>query len=635
MKTRQHPTFWLLIISVTSVLIYLPGLDGAFLLDDYPNLKKLELINASPTLDSYFAYIFNGISSTLGRPISLATLALQADAWPSNPYAFKLGNLIIHLVNGLLVFLLCRQILRISFPSRKTLQQSISLLCAFIWLIHPMQVSTVLYVVQRMTELAATFTLLGLVLYLHGRTLIQTDTKRGLFIMSAGIGGGVLLGVLSKENAILICLYALVLERTIVRTVYSPVPRAWNFVFLYAPLLLLFVYLSPNVIEHLDKHYPIRAYSAVERGLTEGRVLVDYLLNIIAPRPNSFGLIHSDYSISRGLFQPASTFFSLVGLGLLLILALIIRKRQPLIALGILWFFAGHILESSVLNLELYFEHRNYLPLLGIIITTAAIAVFIHDTHFSSQRLRLVYALSLLLWACMLSFITFKESLLWGDPVRQAAVWADAHPRSHRAQGYYGNILTKFGMLHQAKELYERNIVSMPDNPANGLLWLELRCVDKSIPSPDVATLEKLAREGNYYNVVLMTLDELYELKFSGKCPAVNIDTVDRFTQHLMQNTNYAQSKKTLRSLNILASKGAKTRGDMKAATEYLNAAYLISASPDILITVAQIHLAEGNIQWFRQTIDIINGYCRKHPLACLEHKGSIEKLEEYYTDSN
>jgi hypothetical protein len=93
-------------------LVYAPALGGAFLLDDVSNLGGLAKVDG---LRSALLFIFSGDAGPLGRPIALATFALQADAWGGSAEPFILVNILIHLVNG---GLLCWVLHRLSILSR-------------------------------------------------------------------------------------------------------------------------------------------------------------------------------------------------------------------------------------------------------------------------------------------------------------------------------------------------------------------------------------------------------------------------------------------------------------------------------------------------------------------------------------
>jgi len=217
----------LLALLITACALYWPGLSGGFLLDDYPNLKGLEHIKEPASLLQIAEFVLSGISGPLGRPLPLLTFAAQHAAWPMAARAFKLFNLLLHLVNGCLLFVLFKKIGEIlAYPKKQTL--TLAFFTSAIWLLHPIQISSVLYVIQRMSELCALFTLAGLCAFVYGRELLLTGKLRsGYAWASCGMVFGMTLACLSKENGIMLAAYVWVIEATLFAELSKP--SRWKF----------------------------------------------------------------------------------------------------------------------------------------------------------------------------------------------------------------------------------------------------------------------------------------------------------------------------------------------------------------------------------------------------------------------
>ena len=150
---------------------------------------------------------------------------------------------------------------------------------------------------------------------------------------------------------------------------------------------------------------------------------------IVAPSNSRLGLFHDDITVSRNLLQPISTFFALAGLMGLLGAVLWGIRRAPLLAFGILFFLAGHILESTIFNLELSFEHRNYLPSYGL-----ALMVIYYLLHPSISLLTLKTRGSItIVLLIMLAAVTWMRADAWGSPLKFATLEVINHPQSPRA----------------------------------------------------------------------------------------------------------------------------------------------------------------------------------------------------------
>ena len=448
----KHSPGWLFAaICLLTTLIYVPGLSGDYMFDDLPNLLHNEQLNiASLDTESIQGAVFSSSSGKLRRPISMFSFTLNRYFFGIAPYSHKVVNLIIHLLTGIGLYLLSRLVLRNYRQFRNpglsdTALGWIPVVVAGLWLVHPLNLTPVLYIVQRMTSLAALFTVLGLCLYMAGRMRLLAG-KSGLPLILTGLflfGG---LAVFSKESGALLPLYMLVLELTLFRfrnNKGKPDIAVITFfaitVALPAGLVLLYLVFNPG---YITGGYGYRDFNLQERILTEGRVLVFYLKSILIPSIAELGLYHDDIAISRGLFDPPATFYSLMALGGLLLGALLLLGKQPLVSLGILWFFTGHLMESTIIGLELAHEHRNYLADYGIILAVTALVAQAPLRKLGPLIRIATPAVFLLLF----SYTTWVRASQWSDVVSQAVYEARHHPQSYRAVFAAGRVYANLAL---------------------------------------------------------------------------------------------------------------------------------------------------------------------------------------------
>ncbi|NNE38874.1 MAG: hypothetical protein HKN08_11260, partial [Gammaproteobacteria bacterium] len=334
-------------------------------------------------------------------------------------FGFKLVNLILHIVNGVLIFILCIQ-LYLQFNAEKAKAYVFALLAAGLWLLHPIQVNTVMYTVQRMTELSAFFCLLGFITYLHGRSLMAKGRlSAGLVWVFISVYGCTSLAVLGKENGILLPLFLMILELTLIsgkQGYYIAIRTVWIMLLLPIMLSLLYLGLTAN---SLAANFIIRDFTPGERVLTEFTVLINYLKVILFPHPGAFSLYHDGYQISRSLFTPPFTLISILITGGLLSVSILWRKKYPLAAAGILIFFAGHLLEAGPFSLDLYYEHRNYLPSLGVMIVIS----WAGTSLLTSKNLKIPVVIFLGIYSLSLMAITRDQAWLWSEPELQLNQW--------------------------------------------------------------------------------------------------------------------------------------------------------------------------------------------------------------------
>jgi tetratricopeptide (TPR) repeat protein len=339
---------------------------------------------------------------------------------------FKLTNLLLHILNGLLLFWLARLIFtRLAQSNQKGLltisysPRALDVLCAGIvtlWVVHPIQVTSVLYVVQRMTSLSALFVILGLIFYLKGRMLLVAGNRTGVWIILIGLLGCGILGILSKENALLLPIFMIVLEFVLFPSEFPW--KSWAALSLRSKqiiticVVLLFLIALISAINYALPHYIYRNFSMLERILTESRVLFIYISLILVPRINKFGIFHDDIEISTSLFHPWTTIPSVLGILVLILIAVIKFREWPLFTLGILWFLTGHLMESTIFPLEIAHEHRNYLASFGILL--ACTHVIDRGSHMLSHR-KLWIVLPLM--ATVFAGITYFRAVQWANPV--------------------------------------------------------------------------------------------------------------------------------------------------------------------------------------------------------------------------
>jgi hypothetical protein len=465
----------------------------------------------------------------------------------------------------------------------------IALLGSAAWLLHPLNVSTVLYVIQRMTELAALCTVAGLLAYTHGRIIVERHPTRGYIWMSAGIGVGTVVGTLAKETAALLPLYALIVEFTLLRRdLPRPPPywRAWSFVFLYLPLLALGSYL----ISHFDssfRGYAWRTFDMPERLLTEPRILLKYLSLVLIPRRAGAGVYHDDYDASTGLLEPPYTALALGALTALLALALATRRRAPVLSFAILWFFAGHLIEAGTIPLELYFEHRNYLPMFGPLF-----ALVWYGVQYARQRHALALV-ALVAFVALSSFVMWQRTTLWGNGIALAETWAAEHPRSVRANQYAAHFWARYGKYEQA-DRYLRHILQFAPNSSGTLMGLVLLdCHFKNLDDQDIDRIAAQLRIGTRDFAGPESLKRVVDLQAKGDCNSISSAQLQELVDAMLVNPQFkdgfVQSQLFYLKARIFAADGK-----LDPAIRYLQLAYAKSANVDIALTETEYLLSAG-----------------------------------------
>lgn len=367
-------------ILALTVAVYWIGLSGPLVLDDAQNLAPV--VQWLQGGRGWPSVVFGNASGTFGRPVSMASFVLNVALLGPGIWGLKLGNLLLHLLNGGLVYLLFATLLSQQALTRDppAASQWLPVFGAALWLLHPLLVSTVLYVVQRMAMLSALFVLLAMLAYLQGRiALIAGRRRRAWLLLGLAVPLATALALLSKENGMLAPALCALIELF----VFQPRPgerRRWPSVLVVAAGLVApaLIAIGLTAFQHPDivGGYANRPFTLLERLLTQPRVLWDYLGSLLLPYGPRLGLYHDDYPISKGLLDPPATALALLGWALVLAAAWRWRRRVPGFALGVGVFLVGQALESSVFPLLIYFEHRNYLPAVGAIWAMLSLGAF-------------------------------------------------------------------------------------------------------------------------------------------------------------------------------------------------------------------------------------------------------------------
>lgn len=421
-----------LLCAAFASLLFLPGLPGGFVLDDYYNIVQntalqLRALTLSNVLDAAFSAQLGGTTRVL------PTLTYALDYFRGNgldPATFKLTNIGIHAITTFILAGFLREVLKAAggTPERTDWQ---ALAMALVWAIHPLQVSSVLYVVQRMQTLATLFLILALWAYLRAR-LAQLEGR-------AGRSGWLLSGLLwvvafgNKEDAILLPAYTLALELTVLRfkaedpELARRLRRGYLLMTTLGGALFLFV-----VVPHFwsSGAYPTRDFSSIERLLSQGRVLCLYLWQILLPMPSQMPFYYDWLQPSRGLLHPWTTLPALLSLLALLAFAWRMRSARPLFALGVFLFFAGHFVTSNVIGLELAFEHRNHFPLIGAVLAVGDLVAFVAD-RCRFRAIPFISACALLVAA--LAGTTVVRARSWDSGLALARTSTQLAPGSVRA----------------------------------------------------------------------------------------------------------------------------------------------------------------------------------------------------------
>lgn len=441
------------------LIIYGNSLNGAWVFDDDPHIVLNQYVHLK-TLDwESIEKSFYGIyHKNLTRPVAYLTFGLNYYFGQLNVFGYHVVNLIILYLSGIFLFLFIYRTMNLPLlkPKYGSSAYSIALLATFFWAVNPVQVTAVTYIVQRMASMAGLFYIMGMYFYLLGRTDERYRNKIVFFVFCAL---SAILAIGTKENAVMLpvslYLYDLLLIQGITKESLIK-----NLKFFIAPALIaagavLFFFVDISSVLQL-RDYAIRPFSMWERVLTETRVIVFYISLLLYPTYSRLMLNH-DFVISRSLLDPWTTLAAILAILCCVGFAIWISKKKPLIAYCIIFFFLNHLIEGSIIPLELVFEHTNYIPSMLFFVPLCIFVIRFLDyfSYRKSMQLMIVVLISFILIAQghtvhMYNYIFKDPYILWSDNIAKA-------PNLSRPHNNMGNILWNWGFYDEAYKSYEKS----------------------------------------------------------------------------------------------------------------------------------------------------------------------------------
>lgn len=423
------------------------------------------------------------------RQVGYLSFALNYALDGENPFGYHLGNVIIHIANAILAFFLIRLLLVIAGPQETGSERRrilIAFLTGLIFLVHPVETQAVSYVTQRFTSLTALFYLLSVLSYLRARMKAEEDDESRSAYLWYGLSFlGTIVAMRTKEVAFTIPLLIAAFEYLLFRG--SRFGRR-RFVFLVPFAALTFIIpvsiLAPEFgltlpgggiteVTRREKIYDLTERSPFIYLITQFRVIVTYLRLLILPVSQR---VVYDFQSSQTLFE-ARVLFSLGILFLLLLSALFAWRRAKkdgivhpsdyrLAALGVVWFFLTISVESSIIPIkDLIFEHRVYLPAMGLFAAFSALVVRFVEYRITTTKRRYAAAAVIAGMIISLAVATYIRNEVWTDDVR---FWGDVVAKNpDKAIGYNnrGNAYAKRGQHELALRDLNKTISWFPKDP--------------------------------------------------------------------------------------------------------------------------------------------------------------------------
>jgi len=613
--------FTSIILVAVVVALYWQGLYGPYLLDDLQSIGPIQVNDLS--LTKFISLTFQNETGPLGRPLSIASFIVNHMVFGSEPFGYKAVNLALHIIMAAVVGYFVYLILSLVRP-KQNYKLTICLFTTVIWLIHPLQVSTVLYPVQRMTILCQLFSLLAINCYLHAR-LSQWQNKKNTWVYFALFGINCILAIAAKETALLLPFYLFILEYFILDfkgrhlKVNQRLKQSY-YLGLFATTMAgagyFYYYLS-----HFMGLYADKPFTLLERLYTQTKVLVFYLQQIIFPRLSSMGLYHDDFPIAHNF--DLSVFLSTTLIIGLISLALIFKKRWPIAALGCLWFFVSHLLESTIFPLELVFEHRNYLASIGVIL----IPIYFLAQLAQSPRIKLknLYPLVGCLYIVVLMSMTWSRAHSWSSSELFLKNAMAFHPNSPRLHIEIANWYLNYNLYDMAFAELDTAQQLQPSNSGIALHKVLIHCHANSLPQDILDEAKNNVQKFPITPYTILILDQLVTNIFEQKCTSISPRHAMQIIQAAYQNPRLQYYPKYQAVLYHLEAGLQMRQNNPKDAIILLQKSY--EAYPkrlQPLITKTQIEIHMQDFTSAKQTLQTL----QKHYYTQYAPRQEIDKLK-------
>lgn len=455
----------LALTALATFLAYSNSLDGTWAMDDL-----IVSENQRPSGEALLA-------QTIVRRVTNLSFLINYAIDPTSPANYRVVNIAIHLLAAFALYWLAWKTVHLPRFSGRLAGDAfwIASLSAALFALHPININAVAYIIQRAAALATLFTLLAVIAHLYA----TVSTRRwARLVLRALTAGCVLLAIFAKENGVLVlpllllydslCLDAATGRERLGRLALLGIVGAVSLgiadrlMGLHATAVRVL-----GIYARYNEPVPPVVWTAVdadwtplEHVLTASRVVMRYLAVIAVPLPRFLVFDWWGYPLSRGLVHPITTLFSLLALLILVAVAVSQRRRAPLLAFGLLWYLIAISLESFVaVGSDLYFEHRNHLPMAGLTFGVVGQGFAWLGPRGQAKRWLPVVGMLCVLG---LGFATYQRNRVWADSL---VLWKDTTekaPTNLRAKLYYGFFRFQVGESAAGEALYREVLAQSP-----------------------------------------------------------------------------------------------------------------------------------------------------------------------------
>ncbi|WP_006786118.1 hypothetical protein [Thiorhodospira sibirica] len=326
----------------------------------------------------------------------------------------------------------------------------------------------------------------------------------------------------------------------------------------------------------------------------------------------------------NGWLDPPFTLAAFVIWGGLVACMFWLRKKMPVLAFGLMFFLAGHLLESTFLNLELYFAHRNYVPAFGLYF-----ALVYSLTQIPKQYIKLAWV-GFTGYLVLFAFVLYQVTSGWSNLYTASHFWFEKNPYSERATQLLANQLIANGDFIGARRIFDK---AAERSPSVAMLQIQRTqfCREQEAEFPDLLkeTEEKLrvAAYHQFAAIELFKISHQYnpETSANSTCPPRDYDAFARLVQALLDNPLYAENDFThgylIATLGLIA---VHRDDDLERGADLFEQAFAIYPAQDFATYGA---FMMGNLGQFERAYAFLDS---ARELAPKQPFKRIERLRHY-----
>lgn len=614
---------FLLAITVTS-LLYGVALPGQFLFDDPIGLEPIAKVH---DWISAIDFLVSGHSGPLRRPIAMATFLPQHKAWPDHPESMLVVNIAIHLINMVVAFILGVGLARLRLPENDDTNLSlwIGLGVAVLWGLSPFLATTHLMIIQRVTSVSGLFVLTGLSAFVWAHLVEHHHPRHTILLIIIGLGLCTFLAAFSKENGALLPLLALVILWCWIPAARRPHTLTYRGLILLLaviPGLMVLGYLLSIAPEKFEHGYgALRYFTPEQRLMMQPSILMDYLRNLLLPRAVSVTPFMDQIPPPTSWFDPPITLVGLLFWLVLMALAIALRRSYPALLLGVLFFLTGHLVESSIVGLELYFAHRNYIPSFGAYFALIFSIAIVPETYKKSAVTLLI------VYTGLFVLVLWQATSTWGQPDYAAERWLNENPYSERAVQFLALQYVRKGELQAARQVFDDAGQRRPDLPIIQIQRTQI-CQGNDTQYSDllgeVATRLKTARFQPYASTVLAGDAQGNPSQF---CPQRDYTALATMADALLENKPYTNDALSYSHLLFTKAMASLNTENMTQAIDLLIESFNAYPHLDTAFYAASIMTNLGQDE---RTLSFLEGVRQRAPNNAIAREIWLSRLKNF-----